>query len=261
MAIHPTAIVDPAAELGADVEIGPFCQIGPNVSLGDGVRITSHAVIEGHTSIGAETHIYPYAYLGGPPQHLGYNGEETRLEIGKRNIIREQVTMNIGTASGGGVTRIGDGGMFMVGAHVAHDCHIGNNVIFANNATLGGHVNIGDNVFLGGLCAIHQNCRVGDFAFVGGCAAVPSDIIPYASAAGNHASLVGLNIIGMKRRKMERAAIHDLRGAYRTLFDGEATFKERLASVREKYGSRAEVMTVVDFIDNGASRALMTPRR
>lgn len=261
MAIHPTAIVDSGAKLGADVEIGAYSKIGADVTLGDGVVVASHVVIEGETTIGDETQIYPFAYLGGPPQHLGYRGEQTRLEIGVKNIIREQVTMNIGTAQGGGITRVGDRGMFMVGAHIAHDCHIGNDVIFANNATLGGHVTIGKNVFLGGLCAIHQNCRIGDYAFIGGCAAVPCDVIPYASASGNHADLVGLNIIGMKRRGMDRKSIHALRGAYRMLFNGEGNFKDRLGMVREQYGDHKEVVTVLDFIEYDASRSLMTPRR
>lgn len=261
MNIHPTAIVETGAELGADIEIGPYCHVGPGAHLRDGVRLISHVVIDGATEIGAGTIVYPFALLGGPPQHLGYNGEPTRLVIGEGVTIREHVTMNRGTAAGGGVTRVGARGYFMAGAHVAHDCAVGESVIFANNATLGGHVQIGENVFLGGLCAVHQNCRIGAYAFIGGCAAVVSDVIPYASAFGNHARLVGLNIIGMKRRGTPRDVIHDTRAAYRLLFDsGEATFRERVDMARERFGTREEVMRILKFVEYDASRPLMPAR-
>lgn len=261
MQIDPTAIVDDGAKLGEDVVIGPFCRVGADVVLGDGVMLKSHVVIDGATTIGAQTIIFPFASIGAPPQHLRYRGEKTRLEIGADVVIREHVTMNPGTPAGGGVTRVGDRGFFMTGAHVAHDCQVGDDVIFANNATLGGHVAVGDSAFLGGLCAIHQNCRIGAFAFVGGCAAVAGDVIPYASAFGNHARLGGLNIIGMKRREMPRAVIHQLRGAYRLLFLGEGAFKDRLEEARMKYADCEAVGAVIAFIDNGAARSLMTPGR
>ncbi len=261
MNIHPTAIVEAGAELGADVSIGPFCHVGAKVRLHDRVVLESHVVVKGSTEIGPRTIVHAYAVLGGPPQHLGYNGEDTKLTVGADNIIREYTTMNHGTVAGGSVTHVGDRGFFMIGAHIAHDCKVGNNVIFANNATLGGHVQIGDGVFLGGLCAIHQHCRIGAFAFIGGCAAVTSDIIPYASAMGNHARLSGLNIIGMKRRGLPRVVIHHLRGAYRMLFSDEDTFKERCERVRERYAECEEVIRVLDFIESDASRPLMTPLR
>lgn len=261
MNIHPTAVVENGAEIDGDVEIGPYCHIGPRVKISAGVALHAHVVVSGRTQIGANTTIYPFAAIGGPPQHLGYRGEDTRLVIGAGNTIREHVTMNIGTLAGRGETRVGDNGMFMTACHVAHDCIIGNNVIMANNATLGGHVVIEESAFLGGLCAIHQFCRVGAFAFIGGCAAVPTDVIPYGSAIGNHATLAGLNIVGLKRRGASRDAIHDLRAAYKLLFSGEATFRERFAETQKRYGHRPEVVRVLKFISEDAPRPLMTPAR
>ena len=261
MSIHPTAIIDKDAQLGVEVEVGAFCRVGPKAIIGDRVRLLSHVVVEGATTIGKGSIVHPFAVLGGPPQHLGYKGEDTQLVIGEENVIREHVTMNVGTVAGGGVTRIGDKGFYMTACHVAHDCQIGDGVIMANNATLGGHVQIESNVFLGGLCAIHQHCRVGAYAFIGGCAAVPTDVIPFASAMGNHAQLSGLNIVGMKRRGMPRQAIHDLRGAYRLLFSEGKTFQERLAEVEARYGERDEVKRVLEFIRRDGSRPLMTPAR
>lgn len=261
MQIHPTAIVEDGAQIAENVIIGPMCHVGDRVRIGEGAILKNHVVICGETSLGARSIVHAFAVLGGPPQHLNYKGEKTRLEIGEDVVVREHVTMNPGTVDGGGVTKVGDRGFFMTGAHVAHDCHIGDDVIFANNATLGGHVKVGDKAFLGGLSAIHQNCRIGDYAFVGGCAAVAGDIIPYGSAFGNHARLGGLNIIGMKRRNTPRETIHKIRGAYRLLFEGEGPFCDRLELARSNYAGCAEVETIIAFIDAGAARALMTPAR
>lgn len=261
MSIHPTACVEDGAELGEGVDIGPMCHVGALARLQDGVTLKSHVVVMGATEIGPRTTVYPFTVLGGPPQHLGFKGGNTQLMIGADVIIREHVTMNSGTHDGGGVTRVGDRGYFMVGAHIAHDCQVGEEVIFANNATLGGHVRVEEGAFLGGLCAIHQNSRIGAFAFIGGCAAVAGDVIPYASAFGNHASLEGLNIIGMKRRGMKREAIHALRGAYRLLFANDDTFKERVERVREQYGEVEEVRRILDFIDAAGKRPMLTPAR
>ena len=260
MSIHPTAIIEDGVELGADVEVGPFCHVARGVRIHDGVVLKSHVVLRGATEIGARTIVHPFAVLGGPPQHLAYNGEDTKLVIGEDNIIREHVTMNIGTVPGGGVTRVGKGGFFMIGVHVAHDCSVGDNVIFANNAAVAGHVIVEDGVFIGALCGVHQHCRVGSYAFIGGCAAVTGDIIPYASAFGNHARLAGLNVIGLKRRGVPRKAIHDLRNAYKKLFEDKDTFKERFHAVREEYASSPEVMRIIEFIGSDAPRSLMTPR-
>ncbi len=258
--IHPTAIVEDGARLGADVEIGPYCTVGRNVELGDGVRLISHVVLDGVTAIGESTVVYPFAILGVPPQHLGHKAEDdVRLIIGKNNIIREHATMHMGTVGGGGVTRVGDNGLFMVGCHVAHDCTVGNQVVFANSATLGGHVKIGDFVFMGGLCAIHQHTRIGRYAFVGGAAGVPKDVIPYGSVWGNHAHLEGLNLVGLKRRGFSRDQIRNLRSAYRLLFAEEGSFQERIEDTAATFGESPEVMEIVDFIRGDAARPICLP--
>ena len=259
--IHPTAIVDPGAQLGQGVEIGPFCTVGPKVQLGDGVRLVSHVVIDGATKVGAGTEIYPFAVLGGAPQHLAHKGEDTRLVIGERNIIREHATMHAGTVGGGGVTTVGSDSLYMVGAHVAHDCMVGDRVTFANGATLGGHVVIGDFVFMGGLCAVHQFTRIGRYSFVGGGGVVTKDVIPYGSVWGNHAHLEGLNLVGLKRRGFTREAINALRAAYRLLFADEGTFQERLDDVAETHAGTPEVMEIVSFIRADANRPLCLPER
>jgi UDP-N-acetylglucosamine acyltransferase len=261
MRIHPTAIVEEGAALGDGVVIGPFCRVSAKARLGAGVELKSHVVVAGRTEIGARTIVHPFAALGGPPQHLGYRGEDTALRIGEDCVIREHATLNLGTPTGRGETVVGDRCFLMTGAHVAHDCLVGSDVIFANNATLGGHVVIEDFVFLGGLCAVHQFCRVGAYAFIGGCAAVPTDVIPYASATGNHAQLSGLNIVGMKRRGMSRAAIHDLRAAYRMLFAPAGSFQERVEAVASTFAHREEVMRIVRFIRTDTRRPLMAPPR
>ena len=259
MNIHPTAIIGEGADIHPDAVVGPYCSVGSNASLGEGVRLVSHVVIDGHTSIGARTQVFPFAVLGAPPQHLGYKGEDTRLIIGEDNIIREHVTMNPGTVGGREETRVGSRGLFMTGSHVAHDCIVGDNVVFANNATLGGHVTVEDFVFMGGLCAVHQHCRIGAYSFVGGCAAVPSDVIPYGSVIGNHAHLAGLNIVGMKRRRMDRASISDIRTAYRLMFAPEGTFQERIEDVAQRFADNSEVMRIIDFIKAETSRPLCLP--
>lgn len=234
--IHPTAIVEPGAQLADDVVIGPYCCVGPDVQLDAGVELGAHVVIAGHTRIGKGTRVYPYASLGQPPQHLGYKGEPTRLEIGERNVIREYVTFNVGTVHGGEVTRIGNDGFFMVGAHVAHDCQVGNRVIMANNATLGGHVTLGDYVVVGGLSAIHQFVRIGAHVMIGGASAVAHDVIPFALAVGNRASLAGLNVVGLKRREFTREQIIAIRKAYDMLFFGPGHLADRVAAfVREQH--------------------------
>ncbi|HYF22219.1 MAG TPA: acyl-ACP--UDP-N-acetylglucosamine O-acyltransferase [Caulobacteraceae bacterium] len=257
--IHPTAVVHDGAVLGADVEIGPYSIVGPKARLSDGVRLLSHVVIDGATEIGTETVVHPFAYLGGAPQHLAHKGEDTRLILGARNIVREHVTMHTGTVQGGGVTRVGDEGLFMVGSHVAHDCTVGNKVVFANNATLGGHVKLGDFVFMGGLSAVHQHTRVGRYTFVGGLAAVTKDVIPFGSVWGNHAHLEGLNLVGLKRRGFSREAISNLRSSYRQLFGPEGTFQERLEDTARVFAHSPEVMEIVDFIRADGARPLCLP--
>jgi UDP-N-acetylglucosamine acyltransferase len=222
--IHATAIVDPAALLGADVTVGPYSIVGAGVCLASGVRVGGHVVIEGETQIGEDCVIHSFAALGGPPQHAGHKGEPTRLVIGPRNVIREHVTMHCGTVMGRGVTTVGADGLFMVGAHIAHDCLVGDHVTLVNNATLGGHVRVEDFVIMGGLSAAHQYIRIGRHAFVGGMAGVNHDVIPYGNVWGNHAHLEGLNLVGLKRRGFTRETINTLRAAYRLLFAEEGTF-------------------------------------
>jgi acyl-ACP--UDP-N-acetylglucosamine O-acyltransferase len=216
-AIHPSAVVDPAATLGQGVRIGPFCVVGPDVILGDGVELVSHVCVAGVTTIGARTKVWPFASLGHQPQDLKYRGERTRLEIGADNMIREHVTMNPGTAQGGDVTRVGDHGLYMVGVHVGHDCIVGDHVILANNATLGGHVEVGDHAVLGGISAVHQKVRIGAGAMVGGMTGVEKDVIPYGLAIGDRARLAGLNLVGLKRRGVPHEEIHTVRAAYRAI--------------------------------------------
>ena len=258
--IHPTAIVEQAARLGEGAVIGPYCCVGGAVEIGDGVRLHSHVVVAGRTRIGPNTHIYPFASIGHPPQDLKFKGEESELVIGANNIIREHVTMNPGTAGGGMITRIGNNGLFMVGAHVAHDCQVGNHVILANNATLAGHVAVDDFAILGGLSAVHQFCRIGRHAMIGGMSGVENDVIPYGSVTGNRARLDGLNIVGLRRRGFSRSEVTALRKAYRLLFAQEGTMAERLDDVSEMYRDNAAVMDIVGFIRSDSSRAICQPK-
>jgi UDP-N-acetylglucosamine acyltransferase len=258
--IHPSAVVAPGATLGDGVQIGPFCVIGPDVTLGDRVRLESHVAVAGITTIGAETRVWPFASLGHAPQDLGYRGEPTRLEIGPRCMIREHVTMNPGTVRGGGLTRVGAGGLFMVGVHVGHDCRVGDGVIMANNATLGGHVEIGDLAVLGGLCAVHQKVRVGRGAMVGGMTGVERDVIPYGSVIGDRARLAGLNLVGLKRRGAAREDIHALRAAYRAVFRGSGgSLAERAAAALETFADAPLAREMLDFIAADSARAFCTP--
>ena len=258
--IHPTAIVESGAELGEGVAIGPYCTVGHDAVLGNGVRLVSHVVVAGRTTIGADTCVYPFASIGLPPQDLKYRGEPSRLEIGAANTIREHVTMNPGTEGGGMVTRVGDNGLFMTGTHVAHDCKIGNHVICANNATLGGHVVVDDFAIIGGLAAVHQNCRIGAHAIIGGVSAVVQDVIPYGSATGDRARLIGLNVVGLRRRDFSRTDIQALRTAYRLLFAEEGTLAERLEDVALMYSDNVPVMDIVTFIRADSNRAICQPK-
>lgn len=258
--IHPSAIVEDGAVVGADVSIGPFCVVGPEVVLGDGVELVSHVSVAGKTEIGPKTKIYPFASIGHPPQDLKYHGEASRLTIGAGNTIREHVTIHPGTEGGGLLTSIGDRCLIMVGAHVAHDCHVGNEVILVNNATLAGHVTVGDHAILGGLSAVHQWVRIGPHSFLGGLSGLENDLIPYGSAIGDRARLGGLNIVGLKRRAFERESIHKLRAAYRMLFSEEGTLLERVEDVATMFADEPLVMDVVSFIREGGDRRVCMPR-
>jgi UDP-N-acetylglucosamine acyltransferase len=259
--IHPTAIIAEGAEISEGCVIGPYSLIGEGVRLGPNVRVDGHVNIEGDTEIGEGCRLFPFCSIGSIPQDLKYAGEKTRLVIGRDNIIREHVTMNPGTAGGGGLTHVGDGGLFMMGAHVAHDCHVGDNVILANNATLAGHCQLGDHVILGGLSAVHQFVRIGERAFVGGMAGVEADIIPFGMAMGNRASLAGLNLVGMRRSGMKREEIHGVRRAYRRLFSGDGTLKERIAELEEdkEFASNESVGKILAFIRADSDRSFCLP--
>ena len=258
--IHPTAIVERGAELGTTTVVGPYCHVGPQVTLDDDVRLISHVVVAGHTRIGLGTVVYPFASIGQPPQVLKPIGERSELVIGAHNTIREQVTMNPGTAFGNIITTVGDNGLFMVGVHVAHDCLVGNNVVMANNATLGGHVQVGDFAYIGGLAAVHQFVRIGRHAMIGGMSGVENDVIPYGSVMGDRARLSGLNIVGLKRRGFTREQIHSLRNAYRLLFAQEGTMQERLSDVAELFHDTGPVIDIIDFIGTDSSRAICQPK-
>ena len=258
--IHPTAIVAPGAELSGDVVIGPYCIVGRNVTLGARVTLRSHAVVDGHTTIGEGTRLFPFASIGLEPQDLKYRGEKSELVIGRNNTIREYVTMNPGTEGGGLVTRIGDGCLFMVGAHVAHDCQIGNCVVMANNATLGGHVVVEDYAVLGGLCAVHQFVRIGKHAMIGGMSGVERDVIPYGQVMGDRARLCGLNIIGMQRRGFSRENIQGLRNAYQFLFSTDGTLIDRVNETAERFSGIGPVDDIIEFIRADSSRAICQPK-
>lgn len=253
---HPTAIVDPGASLGADVEIGPFCVIGPHVSLGDGCRLHSHVTVQGHTSVGEGCEIFPFASLGHRPQDMKYKGEPTRLDVGRRNVIREGVTMHTGTAGGRMVTRVGDDCLFMAYSHIAHDCIVGNQVVMANAATLGGHCEIGSHVIIGGLSAVHQFVRIGDFAFVGGMSGVDADIIPFGMAVGVRSGLAGLNLVGLKRRGFSREQIRGLQQACLMLFGADGTLNERIEKVEKRFSGDENVARILAFVRADKSRPL-----
>jgi len=261
MAIDPTARVADGARIGDGVEIGPYCIIGPQVELGAGVRLIGNVHVTGLTTIGEACVVYPFASLGTPPQSVHYRGGATRLIVGPRCELREGVTMNTGTEAGGGVTRVGERCLFMVGCHVAHDCQVGNGVSFANNVVLGGHVVVGDNTFLGGHAAVHQYVRVGEGAMMAGLSGATGDIIPFGYALGQIADLVGLNTVGLQRRGATKAELHRLRRAYRGLFLGEGVFADRLEAVAQEFAGDPMIGKVIAFIRGGGNRPLMHPRQ
>jgi len=258
--VHPTAVVGSGAQLGETTKIGPFCVVGDDVVLHEGVELVSQVAVAGNTEIGADTRIFPFASIGHPPQDLKYSGEASRLLIGERCTIRESVTINPGTAGGIMETRIGNDCLIMANAHVAHDCVLGNNVILANYVGIAGHCVIGDFVTFGGICVAHQFVRVGSHAFIGAHSMVDSDVIPYGMAVGNRAVLAGLNLVGLKRRKFDREAIHGLRAAYRMIFSSEGTLRERVEDATELFRDEPLVQDVVGFISTESDRPLCLPR-
>ncbi len=255
--VHPTAIVEAGARLGQGVEIGPWCHIGPHVVLEDGARLHSHVVVDGDTRIGAGATLFPYASVGLAPQDLKFKGELTRCEIGAGTQIREHCTVHRGTATGSGITRVGAKCLLMAVVHVAHDCTLGDGVIIANNVVMGGHVSIADGAVIGGSAALHQFVRIGRGAMVGGVSGVEADVIPYGMVMGNRARLSGLNIVGLRRRGLDTAAIRRMRAAFRLLFSGEGVFAARLAEARMRFGDDPMIGEIISFIDAPSKRGLI----
>ena len=246
--IHPQAVVDERATIGEDVEIGPFSVVGPDVTLGSGCRLLSHVVVEGLTEIGPETVISPFAAIGGAPQDLRYQGEETRLVIGARNTIRENTTLNRGTPHGGGVTRIGDGNLVMASTHIGHDCQIGDDNILANGTTLAGHVEIGNHSTVGAYCGVHQFCRIANHAFIGGFTVLRQDALPWVTTVGNRAKAYGLNVVGLRRRGYPKETIQALKRAYTTLFRSKLRLNEALEALEADAAEFEEVRYFLEFV-------------
>jgi UDP-N-acetylglucosamine acyltransferase len=255
MAIHPTAIVEDGARLDASCEIGPYAVVGARVTMGPGNVVGAHAVVSGRTTLGAGNRIFPHAAIGGIPQDLKYRGEDTALEIGDRNTFREYTTINLGTAGGGGVTRIASGCLFMANSHVGHDCQIGDGAIIANSVALAGHVVLEDHVHFGGLSAAHQFTRIGRFAFVSGMSGVAMDVAPYCMAFGTRAEVAGLNTIGMQRSGMSEEQLARVKQAYKIVFRSNLQLAEAIAQLEAELGAHPEIAHMVRFL-RGSQRGL-----
>ncbi|OIQ45396.1 MAG: acyl-[acyl-carrier-protein]--UDP-N-acetylglucosamine O-acyltransferase [Roseobacter sp. MedPE-SW] len=256
--IHPSAVIEEGAKIGEGCEIGPFCHIGPEVVLGERVTLKSHVVVTGDCEIGDDTVVFSFAVLGEIPQDLKFQGEKSRTVIGRRNRIREHVTVNAGTEGGGGITRIGDDGLFMAGCHIAHDAIIGDRVIVVNSAAVAGHCVLEDDVIIGGLSGIHQWVRIGRGAIIGAVTMVTNDVIPYGLVQAPRGGLDGLNLVGLKRRGVTRSDITALRAAFQMLAQGEGTFQERARRLGEETES-AYVEEIVAFITGETDRSFLTP--
>ncbi|MEP3638984.1 MAG: acyl-ACP--UDP-N-acetylglucosamine O-acyltransferase [Paracoccaceae bacterium] len=257
--IHPSALIEEGAQIDATAKVGPFCVVGPDVVLGPNVELRSHVVISGRTDVGEGTIIFPFSVIGEIPQDLKYNGEQSRLVIGKRNRIREHVTMNGGTDGGGGLTSIGDDGLFMAGCHVAHDAHIGDRVIVVNSAAIAGHVVLEDDVIIGGLAGIHQFVRIGRGAIIGAVTMVTNDVIPYGLVQASRGELDGLNLVGLKRKGVARSDITALRAAFQMLAQGDGTFHDRAVRLGNETESEY-VREIVTFVMGDSDRSFLTPR-
>jgi len=256
--IHETAIIDSKAKISSNVKIGPYTVIGSNVEIGEGSEIQSHVSIMGNTKIGINNKIYSFASIGNDPQDLKYRGEETKLEIGNNNKIREYVTINPGTIGGGGLTKIGNNCLFMVSSHIAHDCLVGNNVILANNVPLGGHAEIEDDVIIGGNSAVQQFTRIGRAAMIGGMCGVVRDIIPYGIAHGNRSILQGLNLIGLRRKNIPNHKIMILNKAYQEIFKNE-NLTQNLKNLTVDLKRNELVLEVVTFLEKDKKRPICSP--
>jgi len=256
--IHKTAIIDPKAKIASNVNIGAFSVIGPNVKIGENSVVESHVSILGNTKIGKNNKIYPFASIGNDPQDLKFSGEQTKLEIGDNNKIREYVTINPGTNGGGGLTKVGNNCLFMVSSHIAHDCIVEDNVILANNVPLGGHAHIEENVIIGGNSAVQQFTRVGKFSMIGGMCGVVRDIIPYAMVHGNRSVLQGLNLIGLRRKNIPNKNILVLSEAYKEIFKNE-NLTENLKNLNQELRKNELVNDVVKFLEKDKKRPICTP--
>jgi len=259
--IHPTAIIAEGASIAENVNIGPYCVIGEHVSLGEGSTLMSHVVIGGHTTIGKGNRFFPFAAIGMEPQDLKYRGEPSRVEIGDNNTFRENTTVNCGTEGGGMVTSIGNSNLFMAYVHVAHDCHIANEVVMANCATLAGHITINDGAIIGGMSAIHQFVRIGRFSMIGGMSGIGKDVPPFCLTAGGYRpGLAGLNIIGLKRRNFSPEDIGLLKQAYRILLQGSGKMRDRIERAEQELEDHPLVLELLDFVRQ-AERGLVMHRR
>ena len=256
--IHQTAIIDPKAKIGKNVEVGPYTVIGPDTEILDGTKIQSHVNITGNTIIGKNNRIFPFASIGNVPQDLKYNGENTKLIIGNGNTIREYTTINTGTLGGGGVTKIGDNSLLMIGVHIAHDCIIGNNVVIANSAAIAGHADIGDQVIIGGNCGVQQFTRIGKMAMIGGMTGVSRDVIPYGVSLGNRNYLDGINIVGLRRKKISNKDIICLSDAYKEIFKTES-LSENLNKLNGNFKDNVFVKEIIEFINKDKKRPICTP--
>jgi len=256
------SIIEKGARLGKNVKIGPFCFIGKNVILEDNVEIKAHVVIENKVTIGAGTTVHSFSVIGGAPQNLTHHGVEAEIIIGKNNIIREHVTINLGTEADAMKTVVGDNCFIMTSSHIAHDCVLGNNVIMANNATLGGHVHVEDNVFVGGLCAVHQFVRIGKYVMVGGVSGVERDLCPFTMVIGNRAEIVGLNTIGLKRNGFLDKDIYAIKKAYQILFSTSPgrSIGVGLRELEDKFAGNAHIEYILDFLKAKSIRGLCRPR-
>lgn len=258
--IHPCAVVEDGAVLHEGVSIGPFCHVGPRAVLGAGTRLISHASVIGSTTLGAGCTLHPHAVLGGAPQVIGLEDTpDSRLEIGEGCVFREYATAHTGLPKFGGLTRVGARCYIMIGAHIAHDCQIGNHVVMANNVSLAGHIEVGDHVWFGGLAAVHQFSRIGRGAFIGGGAIVVEDVIPFGSVVGNHAKLAGLNTVGLKRRGFSKADLHQIRSAYKAVFEGAGLFRDRLEAAAVTFADQPLALELVNFIRDGGDRPICKP--
>ena len=256
--IHKTAVVDKKAKISENAIVGPYSIVGPHVQIGEGTEVQSHVNITGNTIIGSNTKIFPFASIGTNPQDLKYKGEQTKLDIGNDNIIREHVTINTGTVGGGGITKIGNNNLIMIGAHIAHDCMIGHNVVIANSAAIAGHAQISDDVIIGGNCGIQQFTRIGRMAMIGGMSGVSRDVIPYGLSFGNRNYLEGINLVGLRRKKVSNKEILALSEAYEEIFKTRS-LHENLTKLSEELKNNEYVKEVIDFINHDKKRPICTP--